>query len=501
MILESFFQGLQAFGDGQLWLYMMIGVVDGLIIGIIPGIGTMLALSLFLPFLFGMNATNAMAMLIACIATNPIGGIVSTILLGVPGNVSNMATVQDGFAMTKRGESARAMGAALTSSGLSAIVGVLVCVAIIPLILPLIYALDSADMVLLIIMALSFLATLSSGSPIKGLIAGCIGMIVALVGQHMVSGDFRFTLGISYLNSGVPLIDVVLGLFAVPALFEVAATKSSSLTGITETSAGLRAVFVGVKDVFTHFGMWLKCLVIGWLIGILPGVGGSAAIWLCYGMAKQSSKYPEKFGKGVVEGVIAPECGANSENTGALLTTLVLGIPGSGTMVLILAALLSMNIIPGPNMMTDLLPLTFTTLQVLAVSAFLGAIICILASSYLVKLATIPVRVLMPVITILIFVGAYAVDGIFLDIIVCALFGVLGLAMSKYGFARPAMLLGFVMGDLLEKYLFITVRAAGPFFFTKWSCIILLLITITIYVYGPIMKFLKRKGTGKGVAA
>ena len=495
MVIESFVEALQGFMHLEIWLLIFAGVVIGLMFGAMPGLSSIVAMSILLPFVFLMTPEQALPLFIAICAVGYTAGAITAILLNIPGTSVNAATLIDGFPMTQKGEGGRALGAALASSGMGGIISVIFALLMVPLVLPLVFALRSADMVFMILMGLSFIAVLSRGSMLKGLIAGGIGLMLSFVGLHVITGIPRFTLGTIYLLDGLPMIPVVLGLFAVPEMVSLAA-RGGTLARLDAVVLSMQGVLEGVKDVFRRWGLWLRCSIIGYIIGVIPGVGASTAIFVAYGQAKQISKHPERFGTGIVEGVIAPESANNAKEGGALLTTLALGIPGSAEMVVLLGALMMLGIRPGPEMMTLHLPLSFSLLQVLFVGSFLGAAICLLLAPYLARVATIPARILVPIVTVIVFIGAYAYEERFLGLAVLLIFGLLGLAMRKYGFNRPALLLGYILGDLFEKYLFLAYGTAGPLFFLRPISLSLIFVIIALFCLQPVRNLLARRSKG-----
>ncbi len=492
MVLQAFMEGLQGFMHLEIWLYLLAGVVMGLAFGVIPGLTSLVGMSILMPFVFLMTPEQALPLFIGICAVSYTAGAITAILLNIPGTGANAATLIDGFPMTQKGEGARALGAALTSSGMGGIISVILALAMVFLVLPLVFAIRSADLVFLILMGISFIVVLSRGSMLKGLIAGGFGFIISLTGLHVVTGAPRFTLGTVYLLEGYSLVPVLLGLFAIPEIINMG-VRGGLVQQLGKVDLSMRGVIQGVKDVFRHKWLWLRSSIIGYIIGLIPGVGASTAIFVAYGQGKQTSKYPEKWGTGIVEGVIAPESANNAKEGGALLTTLVLGIPGSGEMVILLGALMMLGITPGLQMMTTYLPLSFSLLQVLFIGSFLGAVICLLIAPYLARVSTIPARFLFPLVTIIVFIGAFAYHERFLDLATLLIFGMLGVAMRKYGFNRPAMLLGYILGDLFEKYLFIAYRADGPLFFMTPISLSIITITIALFCFAPIKSLRARR--------
>jgi TctA family transporter len=364
----------------------------------------------------------------------------------------------------------------------------------IPLVLPMILAIVSADMVFIILLGLAFMGALTTGSRIKGLVSGGLGLLVAFIGVQTVTAGARFTFGSDYLYAGIGLVPLLLGIFAIPEAIGMA-VEGGTIAKTRVIIKGMHDVWEGAKDTFRHWTVWLRSTIIGYIIGIIPGVGAMAATFIVYGQAKQTSKHPERFGTGIVEGVIAPESANNAKEAGALLTTLALGIPGSASMAILLGAFLMLGLIPGPEMMTEHLDLSLTLLLVIVVANLLAVAICFPAAPYLAKVAYIPSRILVPLVLVIALVGVFAFRELFNDVIVTAIFSVLGIAMRRFGFNRPALVLGFVLGGLFEKYIFIAYRVAGPLFFMRPISLTLIFIIIALFTYGPIKNlFQHRRG-------
>ena len=473
---------------------MGIGVIVGVIGGIIPGISSLLTMALVLPFVFAMLPEHALPLMVAISAVGYTGGSITAILLNIPGTAPSAATLIDGYPMTKKGEGGRALGAALMSSGIGGIATVFLALAMVPLLLPMVMAIISADMVFIILLGLSFISVLSAGSMIKGLVSGGLGLLIAFIGFQAVTGVSRFTFGSLYLYDGIGLIPLALGLFAIPEAINLAA-RGGTIAKTETVIKGMRDIWEGVKDVCRHWGLWLRSTVIGYIIGIIPGIGAMAATFIAYGQAKQTSKHPERFGTGIVEGVIAPESANNAKEAGSLLTTLALGIPGSAAMAMLLGAFLMLGITPGPDMLTIHLPLSLSLLLVIIVANVLAVIICFPVTPYLAKIAYIPSRILAPLILVISLIGAFTFRELFNDIIVALVFSVLGLTMRRFGFNRPSLFLGYILGGLFERYLFLALRTSGPLFFLRPLSIGLIIIIIALFTFEPAKRaFQRRRG-------
>ena len=351
----------------------------------------------------------------------------------------------------------------------------------VPLVMPIIMAFGQPEMAILILLGISFLAALTGGSVIKGLTAGMLGLLLSFVGYHTITGVHRFSFGAAALYDGIELIPLALGLFGLSELFHLLMKGETAIA--QRAIAKLSGVMEGVKDVWRHRWLWFRSTIIGYVIGIIPGIGAEVANWVCYGQAKQTSKHPEKFGHGAVEGVIAPEAADNAKESGSLLTTMALGIPGSAIMALFLAAFLMVGVTPGPTMMIEHLPLALTLLLGVALANIVGGLICLFAAPQLARVASVHLDFLFPTILILALIGVYVATLSPLDFITVLAFGILGLVMKKYGYSRPALILGFVLGGLFENYSLLSIKIYGPLFFARPIPLTMLVIMILLLLF------------------
>jgi len=336
------------------------------------------------------------------------------------------------------------------------------------------------------------MAGLGERSQVRNLMSGILGILVAFIGFQNVTGTPRFTFGSTYLYSGIGLVPVIVGLFALPEAIDLAATGQSIVKEKIELGR-VQALISGIRDVLSHFWLWLRCMVIGWIIGVIPGIGGMVGSFVTYGHAKATSKHPEKFGTGCVEGVIAPQSGLTAEQGGSILTTLSLGVPGSAGGVIVLGAFILLGLVPGPRMLTDHLDLSLTLLLVIFFGNFVAGIICFAVIPYVTKIVVVPARVMFPLLVVLGLTGSFLYEGQIADVLMAVVFTFLGVAMRKFGYSRPSFLLGFILGGLFEKYLFIALAADGPLFFLRPICLVLILITIAPLIYSPAKKLFSKQ--------
>lgn len=494
MVIDGLMQALQYLENPYAWLMIITGVVFGLVFGIIPGLGGLQATALLLPFIFVMKPEHGLPLLMAISSVGFTGGSMTAILINVPGTGPNAATMFDGFPMAQKGQAGRAIGAALGSSAFGGTLSGLLALAMIPLVIPMVMAIGTGDMVFIILVGLSFIGILGGHSKIKGLISGGLGLMISFMGFQALTGIARFTFNSNYLYDGFGLVPVSVGLFAIPEMITLAISGGAiAKTGVV--IRGLRDVAEGVRDVFRHWSIWLRSSVLGYIIGIVPGVGAEVATFVAYGQAKQTSKDPSRFGTGVVEGVIAPESANNAKEGGALLTTLALGIPGSAIMAMIIGAMYMLGITPGPEMLTTRLPLAINLMMVIIIANILGAGIAFLFASRLAKVAFVPGTVLVPIVMSVVLVAAFVHSESYNDIIVALVFGGLGVAMRRFGYSRPALFLGYVLGYLFENYFFIALGMGGPWFFVRPISLSLVGVLIILLFYNNIKSLvLGRKG-------
>ena len=486
-MLEAYGTAIATLFQPMNLLILLLAASIGIIIGVIPTIGGLFIMPLLLPFIFRMPPEVALILLVSLHSVIHTSGSIPAILLNIPGTPPNAATMLDGFPMNQRGEGGRAIGADATSSMFGGIIPVFLALAMIPLVMPIAVAFGQPEMAMLVLLGISFLAALSGSSATKGIIAGMLGLLLSFVGYHSITGVHRFSFETAFLYDGIELIPLTLGLFALSELLYLVMRGEITITQKAVVTK-LSGVFEGVKDVWWHKWLWLRCTIIGYVIGIIPGIGAEVASWVCYGQAKQTSKHPKKFGTGIVEGVIAPEAANNAKEAGSLLTTMALGIPGSSAMAILLAAFLMVGITPGPAMIVEHLPLTLTLLLGIALANIVGGIICLFAAPYLVRVASVNLVFLFPGIVIVALVGVYVATLSPMNFITVLAFAILGLVMKISGYSRPALLLGFVLGGLFEKYSLLSIKIYGPLFFFRPIPLILLIIIILLLIYPYLMR-------------
>lgn len=493
-MIEAFFQGMVNVVRPDIFTGIFLATLCAVIMGVIPAISGPLVIILIVPFVWKIDPYLALPIMCSLFAVSCMGGSATAILLGVPGDNPNAATVLDGFPMTRKGEGGRALGLAITSNMMGGLMAVFLSLAVIPIIIPLIMAMRSPELCMVIVMALMFISALTKESRIKGLIAGMVGLLLATVGYQPATGIARFTFGNLYLYSGIHSVTVVLGMLALPIMFQLHATGQSIAPPDMTESGKLKEIMKGAREVFTHHKLlWLRSIISGYIVGVMPALGASVGSWAAYGQAKKTSKHPELFGSGSPEGIVAPEAASNACHAGDLLTTLAFGIPGSGIMVVMLAAFVLMGIMPGPKMLIDHSALCFTMLISVAVANVLAGIFCIFGTTILIKVTRIPFYYIYATVIPIVVISVYVNRQYMMDIYIVLLVALLGVFMGRYGYSAPALLLGFVLGEQFEYYLHNSLAMFGPFFFLQPISLIILILTIVMMVFGPVMNLIRCK--------
>lgn len=461
-------------------LYMLVGVVIGLAIGVFPGLGGIAGLSLLIPFLYGMDDISALAMLIGLVAVIPTSDTFSSVLMGIPGSSASQATVLDGFPLAKKGQAARALSAAFTSSLFGGLLGAIVLTGFVLIARPLILAFGSAELFMLSLLGLSMVGVLAGRSMVKGLAACGLGLMLGSIGGAPATGEFRMILGFDYLYDGVPLVVVGLGLFAFPEIVDLL-RRNQSIAGDSGLGAGW---LTGLRDWVKNWFLSVRCAGIGCIVGAIPGLGGSVVDWIAYGHAVQTSRDKSEYGKGDIRGVIAPESANNAKEGGGLLPTLLFGIPGSGSMAVFLGGMVLIGIEPGPSMVTSDLDVTYSIIWSLALANVLGAGLCIALASPIARLTTIPFPLLSPFMISIICFAAFQATRDLADLVALLVLGVLGMLMKRFGWARPAMLIGFVLAPQAETYLYQALQFYDWGFLTRPGVLIIGGITILSVWFG-----------------
>jgi putative tricarboxylic transport membrane protein len=433
---------------------MLVGIAVGLAVGILPGLGGAAPLALMLPFVYPMDAISAFAFLLGMHAVTATAGDITSVLFGIPGEATAAATVLDGYPMTRRGEAGRALGAVLFSSLIGALVGAAVLAASIPVIRPIVLAFGPPEFLMLTVLGLTFIVSLAGRNLIKGFIMAAFGFLLAMVGLDPQSSIQRFTFGHLYLWEGINVVPVVVGLFGGAEVLQLMMTKGSIAK--QRTDQPIAGVMQGVRDTLEHKWLTLRASLIGVGIGVIPGLGGAVSQFIAYAHAQQTSKHPETFGKGNVEGVLAAGAVNNSREGGNLIPTVAFGIPGSVSMAILLSVFLLKGLVPGPAMLTRNLIVTYSMVWVIVISNLIAVGVSFLFLDHLARLTHVKGTRLVPFLLVLTAFGAYTAHNNLADIVLMLAATAVGVAAIRWEWPRAPLLLALVLGDIAERYLFLS---------------------------------------------
>lgn len=473
--------------------YCFLGVFLGTLVGVLPGLGTVTGVAILIPLTFGMNPTTAIIMLAGIYYGAQYGGSTTAILLNLPGEATSVMTCLDGYQMARQGRAGAALGMAAFASFIAGTFSVVMLMLVARPLITLALGFGPAEYTALMILALSTIGGLLGESAIKGLIAAVLGLILGTVGTDSLTGVSRFTYGALKLLDGVSFLAVTVGLFGVAEVFENA------------ERALKREIYAGrIKGLLPKVSDWaaaklaiVRGSVIGFAVGVLPGAGATAAAMLAYLAEKKASKEPGRFGKGAIEGVAAPEAANNAAAGGAMVPLLTLGIPGSGTTAVMLGALMLYGLRPGPQLFEKNPDLVWG----LIASMYIGNVLLLVLNLPLiglwVRIIQIPYPILSPLILFFAFIGTYAVDNDIFDVYVMVLFGILGYLLRKLHFPEAPVILGLVLGPLLEDQMrrALTLSLGDvSVFFTRPVSAALLLVT-AVYWLLPALKWLWTRRT------
>ncbi len=467
--------------------YLILGVMMGLCIGVFPGLGGIAGLSLLLPFMFGMDPILGLALMIGMVAVVPTSDTFASVLMGIPGSSASQATVLDGFPMAKNGKAARALSAAFASSLFGGLVGAAFLTIFILVARPVVLLFKSPELLMVSVFGLSMVGILAGRIAIKGIVAAGLGLLIGTIGEGPFNGELRMSsYDFPYLTDGLKLVIVGLGIFAIPEI--VALLRQDK--AISERSSLGSGWMDGIKDWWANIWLSMRCSIIGVVVGVIPGLGGSVVDWIAYGHTVQTSKDKSQFGKGDVRGIIGPESSNNAKEGGGLVPTLLFGIPGSGSMAVFIGALalLGTGIDVGPSLLENHLDFTYSIVWLLALANVVGTVLCIALSGTISKLTNIRFALLAPFIFMIISFAAFQSGQNLMDLVALFAIGFLGIMMRRFDWSRPAFLIGFVLSKPVENYSNNANQIAGIRFRESFetgmayvmSPIVIILIIITV---------------------
>jgi putative tricarboxylic transport membrane protein len=452
-------------------LSMSAGIMAGLIGGAIPGITITMTIILALPFTFGMSPVQGLATMIGVYVGGESGGLVSACLIGIPGTPSAIATTFDGFPMARKGEPGRAVWLGIWASILGGLIAGIPLVVGATQLARLAVNFGPWEYFSLFILTLSIVASLAEYSLVKGLIATTVGLLVTTFGSDPMMAVPRLTFGWEFLRAGFPFLPILIGVFGLSQIMgDIEKSGTGTVGARMDRIASLKVSHLAIiREILAQPVNLLRSTLIGLWIGILPAVGGSAANILAYDQAKKASRYPEKFGTGISDGIIASESSNNANIGGSLITMMAFGIPGDAVTAVMLGALIIHGIQPGPLFVTTNAPVAYGIFA----AYFLAHVLTLLYEwaglHFALRIVNLPLHILSPIILVLCVVGAFALNNIIENVWTFALFGVLGYLMVKTGFPLAPLILGVILGDQIETNYIRAMMTDGDWrlFFTR----------------------------------
>jgi len=482
-VLQTITAGLAHLGTLSYWGAVLAGVASA-VLGIIPGVGTPLMLAIAVPFV--VLSINDPLIGIVLLAT--IGGVANTldtipaVLMGYPG-VATQVTFLEGHQLARRGLAARTLGTIYSVSAVGGLVGAVALVIVIPIIRPFILNFSYAEIAAMAMFGVAMVSMLSRGAMLKGITAGLLGILLSTVGTHQGTATERFTFGSLSLIEGLPLISVMLGIFALPEVLDLCVTRQAVAAKDTAVISN-REVFAGALEGLRHWRITVRHSIIGVFFGMVPGLGSAVIDWLSYAVGVALTKDKSQFGKGSIEGVIFAEAAQNSKEGGQAIPTLAFGVPAGIAWIFVLAAMLAYGIAPGPQMLGRHADITIMLAVSFGIGNLLVTMIGLLLTGQLAKLTLIPYVVIGSVIIPLSFLSAFQASEGWSGIVVLLLFTPIGLAMKAFKWPRPPLILGFILGSIIEQNLQSALSAYGAIaFITRPITVVLIATTIaTVFV-------------------
>ena len=479
-MLEQLGSALQQVVAPESLMMLLVGVAIGFVVGILPGLGGAVAIALLIPVTFGMHPIPAFSLLLGMYVVAAIAGDFTSVLFGIPGEPSAAAMVFDGFPLNKKGQAGRALGAALASSAIGALFGAAVLTALIPVMRPLVLKIGPPELFAAGILGLAFVASLSGGNIFKGAIMATLGLLLSLVGLDPNTGVPRYTFGSLELWEGIGIVPVVIGLLGGAELLQIMLDKNNRMRHLGKPALG--GIRTGALETLRHWSLVLRASAIAAGIGIVPGLGGSMAQFIAYGHAKQTSKRPELFGRGSIEGVVAAGATSTAKDGGALVPTIAFGVPGSASMAVLLGAFVILGLDPGPAMLTSDLDVTLSMVWIIVLATFAAVALGYVMLRPLTHLTRVTGRVLVPFLLLSLSLGAYSQSNSFATVVVMLGFVVIGVIAIRWDWPRVPLLLGIVLGDVLERYFTLSRSIYGWSWLAKPSVIIIILIAAVLVV-------------------
>lgn len=445
--MDNFLLGFEQLTIPLHLLMLILGVTIGTFIGSMPGLDSSLAITLFVPFTYYMGPFPAIIFIVGAYCGGIYGGSLTSIMFRIPGSVENTAAIFEGNPMAEKGQAGKACGISIFASSFGGIFGTIVLILFAPPLAQIALGFGPAEYFGLTFLGLCMMSAIGAKSRLKGTISTIFGLFIAIVGTSSISSFPRFSFGSAFLMGGIEFIPLLLGLFAMAEIF----SSSEMILKKLDIKVKLSAKLPTFKEIFNLRWTYLRASAIGTFIGILPAIGATPASFLSYDIEKRFHKHPEKFGTGVEEGLAGPEAAKNATVGGAFVPLLTLGIPGSATTAIILGAFMIHGIIPGASLFKDNASLVYTIFLSMILANLLILVVGLFEVKNMVKILKIPLGILYPLITLLSIIGSFSIRNSFYDVWFMMIFGIIGYYMRKYDYSGPAVIIGVLLGPVIEK--------------------------------------------------
>lgn len=481
--MEALFSGLTVLLEPGLLVLLFAATLGGVIIGALPGLNATTGAALLLPFTITMDPVPAIAILTTIYCAATFAGAITAILINTPGTSASATTCLDGFPLAQRGEAGRALGMATVSSTIGGIISVVCLMMAAPLMARMAYNFAPPEYFALTVFGISMLATIGDGTPLKNIIAGALGVLLATVGKDLLTTVERFTFGFNELSEGIGFVPVMIGIFGISELL-----VQAERLNVERKQVFMKAIKLPSRADYRK--VWktiLRSSGIGTFIGILPAEGATVASMIGYNEARRWSKTPEEFGKGSVEGIAGSEAANNSATGGAMVPTLALGIPGSPTAAVILAGLMVHGLQPGPTMFTEQAEFAYAIFWAMLLVNVMFIFVGLFGAKLFARVTFVPVQILWPIVFTFSIVGAYALDQSMLDVYIALASGVIGYFMRRFGYSVVPLAIGLILGGMLEKRLgqsLIMLDDQWWLMFTRPLTLLFFVLTI-LALFGP----------------
>ena len=486
--------GFQVALDPANFLLCFVGVLLGTLVGVLPGLGPAASISLLLPLTFKITPTGAIIMLAGIYYGAMYGGSTTSILVNLPGEAASVVTCLDGYQLARRGRAGPALGMAAFGSFIAGTLSIVGLMLLAPPLVKVALKFGPPEYFSLMILGVMMVIYLASGSILKALIMAFFGFLLSTIGQDMVTGSLRFTLGIFELSDGIGIVPVIMGLFGIGEVLANLETHSETRKDVYEGK--ISGLLPTLQDWIASKGAILRGSLIGFFLGVLPGGGALIASFVSYAIEKKVSRHPEKFGKGAIEGVAGPESANNAACGGAFIPLLTLGIPANAVMAVLLGALMIHNIIPGPFLMEKHPDLFWGTICSMYIGNAMLLVLNLPLIGLWVKVLKLPYPLLFPLILLVCLIGAYSLNGSLVEMVIMVLFGIIGYLLKKFGYEAAPLVLALVLGNMLEPALrrsLIMSNGSFKIFFTRPISLFLLVVTAIFVVSPLILKWMGKR--------